>query len=188
MPTIFTHAFAAAAVGKSYARDPVPPKFWAWTTLCAVLPDADVLGFAFGVSYGDVLGHRGWTHSLPFAFALAWAFVSLAFRQVERASARFWSLVAYFFVVVASHGALDALTDGGLGVAFFAPFAARRYFLPWRPVEVSPIGAGFFSARGVEVFESELVWVWLPATALVAAVWSARKLIKWRAARDAETD
>ena len=76
---------------------------------------------------------------------------------------------------------LDALTDGGLGVAFFAPFSARRYFLPWRPVAVSPIGMGFFSERGLEVLGSEVVWVWLPSVALVAAVWCVRKLIKLRA-------
>ena len=79
------------------------------------------------------------------------------------------------------HGARVALTDGGLGVAFFAPFSARRYFFPWRPIEVSPIGLGFFSERGLQVFEGELVWVWLPSLALVAAVWALRKLIKLRA-------
>jgi inner membrane protein len=80
--------------------------------------------------------------------------------------------------VTASHGLLDALTDGGLGVAFFAPFDAGRYFLPWTPIRVSPIGLGFFSARGAEVLASEVVWVWLPALALVAAVWAGRKLLK----------
>jgi inner membrane protein len=91
------------------------------------------------------------------------------------------SLVAYFFLITASHGVLDALTDGGLGVAFFAPFTARRYFFPWRPIEVSPIGLGLFSERGAEVFASEFVWVWLPSLALVSAVWCVRKLIKLRA-------
>jgi inner membrane protein len=77
--------------------------------------------------------------------------------------------------VTASHGALDALTNGGLGVAFFAPFDATRYFFPWRPVEVSPIGvAAFFSQRGLEVFVSELLWLWLPAAALVGGAWACR--------------
>jgi hypothetical protein len=29
------------------------------------------------------------------------------------------------FVVTASHGILDAMTDGGLGIAFFAPHTFR---------------------------------------------------------------
>jgi inner membrane protein len=61
-----------------------------------------------------------------------------------------------------SHGLLDAMTDGGLGVAFFAPFHNERFFFPWTPIRVSPIGAGFFSARGLTTLKSELLWVWLP--------------------------
>jgi inner membrane protein len=64
---------------------------------------------------------------------------------------------------------LDAMTDGGSGVAFWAPFDDERYFLPWRPIPVSPIGRRFFTERGVAVLEGELLLVWLPA-AIFAAV------------------
>ncbi len=47
-----------------------------------------------------------------------------------------------------SHGVLDAMTTGGEGVAFFAPFDNSRYFLPWREIKVSPIGAAKFLATG----------------------------------------
>jgi inner membrane protein len=181
MPTIFSHAVAAVAIGKTYASERMPPRFWLLTAVCAVLPDADVVGFAFGVDYGDVLGHRGLTHSLAFALCVGFAVVKLAFREAETSTRRWLGLVAYFFVVTASHGALDALTNGGLGVAFFAPFEARRYFFPWRPIEVSPIGLGFFMGHGLEVFGSEVAWVWLPSLALVAAVWGGRKLLESRA-------
>jgi inner membrane protein len=60
-------------------------------------------------------------------------------------------LALFLFVVTASHGVLDAMTNGGLGVAFFAPFTSARYFLPFRPVQVSPISlAAFFTHRGVD--------------------------------------
>ena len=69
--------------------------------------------------------------------------------------------------ITASHGFLDAFTNGGLGVAFFSPFDPTRYFFPWTPIEVSPIGAvRFFSQRGLLVIISELRWVWLPSLAL----------------------
>jgi inner membrane protein len=85
-------------------------------------------------------------------------------------------LWTYFFLAAASHGLLDAMTDGGLGVAFFSPFDNRRYFLPWRPILVSPIGfERFFTIRGLVVFESELLWIWLPVALLMAGVWILRR-------------
>jgi inner membrane protein len=180
MPSIFSHAVAAIALGKTGVRGSMPTKFWVLTVLCAMLPDVDVIGFAFGVRYGDMMGHRGLTHSLAFALCVGFAVAALAFREVEAESGRWWSLVAFFFVVTASHGVLDALTNGGLGVAFFAPFGARRYFFPWRPIEVSPIGLAFFGDQGSDALGSEVVWVWLPSLALVAGAWCVRKLLKLR--------
>ncbi len=76
----------------------------------------------------------------------------------------------FLFACAASHGILDGLTDGGLGVAYFAPFSNERYFLPWRPIRVSPISVtGFFDARGLHVLASEIVWIWLPCAALAIA-------------------
>jgi len=64
---------------------------------------------------------------------------------------------------MASHGALDAMTNGGKGVAFFAPFSDGRYFLPFRPLEVSTLDLNrFMSAQGTNVLKSELLWVWTP--------------------------
>lgn len=52
------------------------------------------------------------------------------------------------------------MTNGGLGVAFFAPFSSARYFLPFRPIEASPISiTAFFTYRGLEVLESEMLWI-----------------------------
>ena len=81
----------------------------------------------------------------------------------------------YLFLATASHGLLDCLTNGGLGVALFSPFDARRYFFAFRPIEVSPLGVReFISERGVAVLQSELVWVWLPC-AIMAAL-----LVGWK--------
>ena len=134
----------------------------------AAFPDVDVIGFRFGIQYGDMLGHRGLTHSLAFAFILGCLVALLAFREVKIFSLDWWKLAIYFFVVTASHGVLDALTNGGLGVAFFAPFSNERYFFPWRPIEVSPIGLRpFLSYRGLLVILSEIAWIWIPSVLLV---------------------
>ena len=107
---------------------------------------------------------------------------SVFFRDVPRLSGRWWRLVLFFFLATASHGLLDALTDGGLGVAFFSPFDTRRYFLPWRPVEVSPIGLGFFGPQGLRVIRSEMVWIWLPSLVLVVGAWALRRAFGLRRA------
>jgi len=82
-------------------------------------------------------------------------------------------------VVSVSHGIFDAMTTGGLGIAFFSPFSNVRYFFPWRPIRVSPIGIShFFSQWGVEVIRSEVVWMWLPSIVVLLVVIGARKLLK----------
>jgi inner membrane protein len=88
------------------------------------------------------------------------------------------TLSGYFFLITISHGCLDALTDGGLGVAFFAPLDQTRYFFPWRPIEVSPIGLDFFSARGLTVIESELLWIWIPALTIIVCALCGAWLMK----------
>ena len=127
-------------------------------------PDLDVLAFTLGVPYEHALGHRGLWHSLPFAAAVAAFLAWAAFRHAEPGWPRAW---LYLFLCIGSHGLLDAATNGGLGVALLAPFDGTRFFLPFRPIEVSPLGvSAFFSARGLSILESELRWVWLPAVAL----------------------
>ena len=176
MASAFTHVVAASAIGTFLVR---PPRRWrilALGALCAVAPDADVIAFRAGIPYEHVLGHRGLSHSIPIAACVgalgaSWAWL----RGWARAEAG--RLGLFLLLATASHGLLDAMTDGGLGVAFLAPFSTERWFLPWRPIHVSPIGIGaFFSDRGRAVLVSELAIVWLPAALLAAfGIWLERR-------------
>jgi inner membrane protein len=161
-------------VGQLQPERTLPAAFWWLTAFCAALPDADVVAFSFGIPYGHLLGHRGLSHSLAVA-AVVGALCAWGLGRGVHADRRL-AFFVHFTVVTASHGVLDSLTDGGRGVAFFAPFDATRYFLPWQPIAVSPIGGGFFSARTgagdlrwTRVLWSEVLWVWLPSLALAAA-------------------
>jgi inner membrane protein len=174
MPTIATHGFVAALLGGTSAAGRMPARFWFLSMLCSIVPDADVLGFRLGISYEDMLGHRGLSHSLVFALVLSSIVTFLAFPRVPQRWTRLL-LFLYFFTVTASHGILDAMTDGGLGIAFFAPFDNTRYFFPFRPIKVSPLGLSLFSARGLDVIWSEFLWVCIPGTIIAAAVLSLRK-------------
>jgi inner membrane protein len=123
-----------------------------WSGL-SLLPDADVFGFRFGVHYEDPWGHRGATHS--FVFALSAAFVALAVAKVARLPALRTALIT--LVVVSSHSLLDTLTDGGLGCALLWPFSDERFFAPWTPLPVAPIGRAFLSGEGLRVAAVELI-------------------------------
>ncbi|MDA0738881.1 MAG: metal-dependent hydrolase [Nitrospirae bacterium] len=162
MASWFTHALVAGVLGKAHQPGVRTTRFWMLSIICSVFPDVDVLGFFWGIEYGHVLGHRGVMHSLGFALILALVTVASGFSGVSHGSKTWWLLVLHFFLVTASHGVLDAMTNGGLGVAFFAPFENSRYFFPWTPIQVSPIGAGFFGMQGLRVLGSEILYVWLP--------------------------
>lgn len=162
MASIFSHPAVPLGIAMALGRKRVPPSLLAAGAVCSILPDVDVLAFRFGIPYGALFGHRGFTHSI--FFALFVGVYCAMWRRPEGVGARatFW----FLFAATASHGLLDALTNGGLGVGFFAPFVSQRYFLPWDVIEVSPIGIGFFSRAGGMVIQSELLWVWLPCMAV----------------------
>jgi inner membrane protein len=177
MASVFSHATAAFGIGAYFYRPGTPKRVWVTGALCSVIPDLDVIGFRFGVHYGDFWGHRGFTHSLLFAAFLSSLVMLLVFRQPFLGLGRF-ALWVYFFLATASHGFLDSMTDGGLGVAFFSPFNTTRYFLPWTPIRVSPIGfTRFFSYRGLAVIQSELLWIWLPSALLLLSAFLIRRRV-----------
>lgn len=133
-------------------------------SILSMLPDADVVGMALGVPYGAPWGHRGATHSLAVAVLLGVAFAFAA--RGGRWGVLRTALLAV--VVAASHGVLDAMTDGGKGIALLWPLSTRRIFLPWRPIPVAPIGVGLFSSEGLAV----LAWEGLVFSPLIAfALW-----------------
>lgn len=167
MASLVSHAVAALGIGACFYKRGVPKRVWATGVLCSVIPDVDVIGFHYGIPYGAFWGHRGFTHSLLFAAIVASAAMLLTFRSAVPHIRR-GALWSYLFLATASHGVLDAMTDGGLGVAFFSPFDNRRYFLPWRPIRVSPIGfARFFTPHGFDVLRSEILWIWIPSALLI---------------------
>ena len=171
MPTVLTHAILPLAAGIALGRHRLPTRLMLAGMAVAMLPDADVAMFAFGIDYAHAFGHRGASHSLVFALACG-VFATCFARRLKAPP-----ITTLLFVAtsVASHPLLDMLTDGGLGVALFWPWSDVRHFAPWRMIEVSPFANRFFSARGVEVMVSEMRWVWLPALPLAGvAAWLRR--------------
>lgn len=123
-----------------------------WSVL-SLLPDLDVLGSRFGIRYADPWGHRGATHSFAFSLALALAIGALA--ALFRLDATRAAVLAT--LVLVSHPLLDTLTDGGLGCALWWPWDEQRFFAPWNPIPVAPLGHRFISKAGLAVALTELV-------------------------------
>src|SRR5580704_16786627 len=71
MASAFSHAIAAASIGTAFWRPGGSIRLLALGVLFSIVPDVDVVGFSLGIQYGDVLGHRGLTHSLAFAVVMA---------------------------------------------------------------------------------------------------------------------
>ncbi len=168
MPTIFTHTVVGIAAASTLRSEKNSAKLWLLAIVCAIAPDADIIAFQFGIPYEHFLGHRGLFHSLSFGLMLAMGAMLAFYRSVPLGSRRWWRLFAVMAVAAGSHGPLDALTDGGLGIALLSPFDATRYFFPWQPIPVSPLGVeGFLNYGGGKILWQEVELVWMPLLALI---------------------
>lgn len=163
MPSIITHSFVGIFSASLFKTNKFKLKFFLISVLCPIIPDFDVITFKFGIPYEHFFGHRGFFHSLSFAFILSLGIVLIFFRSKETRFKSKLGLLIYFFILTSSHGILDAFTSGGLGIALLSPFDNTRYFFSYTPIIVSPLGlAAFFSEWGKRVIISEILWVWMP--------------------------
>jgi inner membrane protein len=173
----FSHPVATLVLAAPFYRRDIPARIWVAGAILTALPDIDFVGYQMGVPYPHLMGHRGFTHSLFFAAVVGLLCAVYLRRDWPLKFATLW---LFFFLCTASHGFLDGMTNGGLGVAYFSPFDEGRYWLPFRPIPVAPLGPRLiFSEWGARVMARELVWVWLPIFALTAAIIAAR----WRSLR-----
>jgi inner membrane protein len=164
LPTIITHSAVAGFSASGFSSGKESLKFWILSFACSILPDADVIGYRWlYIPYDHFLGHRGFFHSPFFAALLSLLIVCTFYRKEVIFSNQWWKYVFYFFILAASHGLLDAFTNGGHGIALLSPFTNSRYFFPWTPIAVSPLRIkAFLSQRGLTVLISELLWIWTP--------------------------
>ena len=90
MPTVITHAAVPLCIGLGLGSKVIPPRLLFAGIILAMLPDADVLSFKFGIAYGNVFGHRGFTHSLVFAFVVPLLCVLIGRRWFRAGLIRCW--------------------------------------------------------------------------------------------------
>ncbi|TGK15288.1 metal-dependent hydrolase [Leptospira stimsonii] len=173
MPTIMTHTVVPISLWLALGKKTIPVKLLLVGIFFSILPDADVIAFKLGIPYEADLGHRGISHSILFAFSLSvFSCILLRWLQVKATV-----LVSFLFLSILSHGVLDAMTNGGLGVGFLIPCSSERYFFDYRPIRVSPIGIkNFLTARGIDVLKSEWKTVWVPLLTISVSVFLLRRI------------
>src|SRR5687767_4454874 len=98
MASVFSHAIASIAIGKISLIRNADKKFWFLGIFCAVIPDADVIGFKFGIEYESLWGHRGITHSVFFAFLLSLTVIHFFYGEEKRFGRKWLGLFAFFFL------------------------------------------------------------------------------------------
>src|SRR5580693_496333 len=123
--------------------------------LLAITPDFDTPGMRlFDIPYRSFWGHRGFFHS-PFFLALFCG--ALAAVVARKHGWRAWAWLTLLWTACAvTHPLLDMLTDGGAGVMALYPFSVHRYFFPWHPIHVSPLGIVQFFSRAGYILKSEM--------------------------------
>lgn len=151
------HIAVGIAAGRAFTRNDASRsqllKACAAFAALAMLPDADVIAFVFGIPYEHPWGHRGVTHSVVFALVIA----AVAYAAAKPLKLPPLPTALCTLLSVGTHGPLDTLTNGGLGAELFWPFSTERYFAPVTPIPVAPIGLNMLSLRGFLVVMVELV-------------------------------
>lgn len=173
MPTIVTHAAVPLCLGLGLGRKVIPTRLLFAGMVLSMLPDADVLSFKLGVAYANEFGHRGFTHSLLFAFFVP-ILCLLGTRWFRASILRVWSFLT---VSLLSHSLLDSVTTGGMGVGWLWPWSDERFFAPWQVIKVAPFALSrYLTPSGFAVIYSELQWVWLPGFVFIGVLFLIRKI------------
>ena len=173
MPMTTTHALVPLAVAVAVARKPVAWKLIIAASVAAAAPDLDGLAHhLFGLPTTSIYSHRGAAHSL-FAAILA-GLIAATFHK--RLGTRPLTAGVIIFAAMASHGALDMMTDSGRPVAYLWPLSSARLFADWRPIHTSPVHMAHLVAQSFERLELELRELIIPMFAIAFGVRGIRNL------------
>lgn len=137
-------------------------------TALSTFQDVDIL---LPSSWGGGWVHRGALHSPAAALAAAAIGVLLLWDLGGRARTFLFALA-----VAVSHGLLDILSRGGVGVMLLWPLSLVRVDSPWQPLPPSPFAAHYLSPRFLLrliqetlLFSPLLVWACWPRGPAVRA-------------------
>jgi len=119
-----TQIVLGASVGEAVLGKKVGNKALLWGAIAGTIPDLDVI-FARGDAITEIVVHRGYSHSIVFAIAMAPLLGWLVHRLYQkRNEASQWEWTRLFFWSIFTHPLLDCLTT--YGTQLFLPFSDYR--------------------------------------------------------------
>jgi inner membrane protein len=175
MSSFLTHAIVASTAGLQGGLSVSRSRVVLCSMALAILPDIDAFFRFVGLSQVGWWGHRGLTHSLPFSAMTGLLVLLTFFKKVPRFSRSWWILWGLLFLAGASHGLIDALTDGGQGIALLAPFDSTRYTFIWQPLPLPAVGLEHVASSATLVW-NEARLVWLPVGVVLLCAWRFRRV------------
>ena len=119
-----TQIALGGAIGETVAGEKAGNRAMLWGGVAGLLPDLDLVIRPFYSQSAYLLAHRGISHSIVFAVAVA-PLLAAAAHRIHRArgvSFRRWWLLA--FLALFTHPLLDIMTTYGTG--FLEPFSGER--------------------------------------------------------------
>lgn len=120
----FTHIALGACIGEALLSKPLGKKALLWGILAQSIPDIDFIASFWLSTSENLLAHRGFTHSILFAFIIVPAMALAADHWHRPHNIRFSKLILFFAIQVFIHITLDAFNNYGVG--WFEPFSHQR--------------------------------------------------------------
>lgn len=120
-----THIALGACVGEAFFERGFGKKAMIWGALAQSIPDIDFVAGLWTSPAGDLLAHRGFTHSILFALLIIPAFALTADKIHRPHNIAFRTWILFFAAEVFMHLFIDAFNNYGIG--WFEPFSHARY-------------------------------------------------------------
>lgn len=120
-----THIAIGACVGEAFFGKGFGKKAMLWGAIAQSVPDIDFVAGAWMNTPQELLAHRGFTHSILFAFLIVPVFAMLANRIHRTQQIAFSKWILFFTVEVFLHLFLDGFNNYGIG--WLEPFSTQRF-------------------------------------------------------------
>ncbi len=121
----FTHIALGACIGEAFFKKGFGKKAMGWGALAQSIPDIDFVAALWTNTTGNLLTHRGFTHSVLFALVIIPLFALLADKIHRPHNIAFKKWLLFFATEIFVHLFIDGFNNYGIG--WLEPFSHHRY-------------------------------------------------------------